>query len=156
MDKKLRVRAEEESDEDLAKRKRFDFHRDLRLKEVYPDLKVEGKAKVSGEEVYVLRSSPSPNGTERFAFSTQTGLLVWQESEYETIPIGFNWGARPRVRTRMQFIDYHNVGGIKVPACWHSIAGPANGGPTFELTFKATEIKHNVPVDDALFEKPTK
>jgi hypothetical protein len=147
----------QEREEDLAKLSRdSDFYREVRLKELHPDLRVKGKGEVNGEAVYVLESNPSQQCIQKLAFSTQTGLLLWEESEYACIPYGFAWGVRPRIRSRVEYLDYQTTDGIKLPVTWRCTAGPANGGPTIRLTFKATEIKLNVPLDDTLFEMPAK
>jgi hypothetical protein len=144
----------EERGEDLAKlRMDSDFYRQIRLKEIYPDLSMEGRAMADGEEVYVLKSVPATDRTERFAFSKETGLLVCQESEYRTKPYGFAAGARPRMRAAIHFSNYQAANGVKVPMNLRWRVG-AVGWPAKEISIRFTEISHNFPVDDALFEMP--
>ncbi|HKS36338.1 MAG TPA: hypothetical protein VJW76_04045 [Verrucomicrobiae bacterium] len=131
--------------EELAKLKRdADFYRDLNLKTLYPDLAYKGTDKVDGEEVRALESKPSASSKERFSFSTKSGLLVLQESEFE--------GPQGKLSVRVRVDDYRVVDGIKYP---HSLKFRIDaGGQEFEFGIKVKEVKHNVSLEDAKFAKP--
>jgi hypothetical protein len=73
-------------------------------------------------------------------FDKQTGLLL-RELRYGTSPIG-------RVPTQIDFADYRDVNGIKLP--FHITYAWLDGRDSIVLS----EIKTNVPIDEAKFGKP--
>jgi len=138
----------EKKGEELAKACRdADFYRDVNFKKIYPNLVGKEPEQVAEEPAHVLEAKPSPGSLERFYFSTKTGLLVRQDSEFEA--------AEGKGKTRAQALleDYRVVDGIKMPFTT-TIKADVPGQPEATLTIKIIEIKHNVPIDDAKFEKP--
>jgi hypothetical protein len=75
-----------------------------------------------------------------FWFDAETGLLVRQRRYVET--------ALGRNPTEVTYADYREVDGVKVPFRW-TVARPSG-----RFTVQVDEMKQNVPVDDALFQKP--
>jgi len=137
----LRVKTGDE----LAKVKRdADFYRDLKLKTLYPDLALKGTEKVGNEEACVLESRPSATSREKLWFSTNTGLLVRQDSEFE--------GAQGPVKLNILPQDYKTVDGLKYPAKLKFKISA--GGQDFDFTMSFLDVKHNVKIDDAKFVKP--
>ena len=96
-----------EGDELERAKKQADFYREIRLKELYPNLEVKGTEKWNGKEVQVLESKSSPTSKDRFSFSTETGLLVRQQSEFES--------EGNQVEVDVQLGDYRAVDGVKYP-----------------------------------------
>jgi len=138
----LRIKAGDE----LAKVKRdADFHRDLKLKSLYPGLAYKNSEKVGEEETYLLESKPSPSSKERFWLSAKTGLLVRQESEFE--------GPQGTVNATAIFQDYKAFDGVKYPVAVKMKISAS--GQNFEFTMKTSEVKNNVEVDAAKFAKPS-
>ena len=138
----LRVR----SGDELAKVKRdADFHRDLKLKSIYPDLAFKGTEKVGEEEACVLESKPSASSKEKFWFSSKTGLLVRQDSEYEA----------PQGAIRLSLLpqDYKTIEGLKYPGKVKFEISV--GGQDSEFTMSFVEVQHNVKIDEAKFAKPS-
>lgn len=133
------------SGDELAKAKReAEFHRELKMKTLYPDLAYKGTEKIGEEEAYILEAKPTATSKEKFAFSTKTGLLLRQDSEFE--------GPQSRVNVTVLVQDYKTVDGIKVPSqlkMKYSMADQA-----FEFTMKFVEVKFNPPIDDSKFAKP--
>jgi hypothetical protein len=76
----------------------------------------------------------------RLYFDEQSGLLVRLVRFGET-PLG-------RLPTQIDYADYREVGGVKIPFRW-TLARP--GG---KFTIQISDVKENVPVDDAKFAKP--
>ena len=74
-------------------------------------------------------------------FDADTYLLRKQE---------FMRGGPPRENElRAVYIDsYAEVDGVKVPVVFRQVY------PDFTLTFRVFEVKHNVPIEDALFQNP--
>ncbi|MEP6707856.1 MAG: S41 family peptidase [Pyrinomonadaceae bacterium] len=93
------------------------------LKEMSPVLRLTGVEKLDSREVYVLQG-PVPN--LKLYFDAQTGLLLRKGNIY--------------------YEDYREVDGVKLP---FSIREDSLLG--FNFVYKITDVKHNVPIDDAKF-----
>jgi len=94
--------------------------------------------------VQVLESKPSTSSKERFSFSSKTGLLVRQQSEFD--------GPQGRVRVNARMFDFRLVEGVRYP---HLLKCDLDiGDQKFDFSIKLTEIKHNLPVADTVFAKP--
>jgi hypothetical protein len=119
-----------------------DFYGELKLKETYPNLSVMGREKIGEREAYVLVSKPTPNRTQKLYFDTQTGLLLRILSILNT--------AIAPVPSQIDFEDYREVDSIRLPFTVRQ--SPVR--PSDAWTRKYTEIKHNVPVDEAKFNPP--
>jgi hypothetical protein len=122
-----------------------DFRREVRLKELYPDLGFKGTETFDGEMVQVLESKPTLDSKEKFSFSAKTGLLVRRQSEYKNAE-GVD------LRVELRYSDYRPIDGLQYPHLQQlkfSIAGQ-----DLEFTVKVKEIKHNEKFDDAIFGKP--
>lgn len=130
------------SGEQLAQMKRrAEFYGALRLKELYPQMTLEGKERVGDREAYVIRSRVGEKRVEKLYFDTQTGLLIRILGLDETI-----LGDIPE---QEDLSDYREVDGVKLPfTIQMSYVDPWVG-----WTRKFTEIKHNVPIDEGKFKK---
>ncbi|NLH73610.1 MAG: outer membrane lipoprotein-sorting protein [Verrucomicrobia bacterium] len=132
--------------DELAKVKReAGLDRELRFLSIYPDLAYKGTEKMDNEEVVVLETKPTPTTSERFSFSNKTGLLVRQESQFQT--------AQGAVKTEARMSDYRAVDGLQFPFLL-KVKAEAPGQDPAEFTIKVSEVKYNVPVSDSLFAKP--
>lgn len=123
------------------------FHRELNYRKIYPDLAVKRVDRSGAEALVVAESRPAPKSLERFYFSQTSGLLVRQDSEFEA--------QNGPTTASAAYEDYREVaGGIRVP---HAIRISAKGGDGTEMTIRFTikDVKHNVPLEDAEFRKPT-
>jgi hypothetical protein len=76
----------------------------------------------------------------KFYFDEQTGLL--------TRVLYYNDSIAGRVPTQMDFSDYRDVSGVKIP--FHFTTTWTNGLTNVELT----EVQVNVPIDAARFARP--
>jgi hypothetical protein len=122
-------------------RREAEFYKETRLKEMYSKLVVLGREKVREREAYVVEATPAgAGGPEKLYFDAQTGLLVRKYVEMKTVV-----GQFP---TQTDYEDYREVDGVKLPFTlrW-SIPGRVWGR-------KITEVRHNVPLDDAQFNSP--
>ncbi|MFN2454377.1 MAG: c-type cytochrome [Pyrinomonadaceae bacterium] len=135
--------AREVSGTALAQLKRSaDFYGDWKLKEQFARLLVTGKEKIGEREAYVVGGRTVDNKPERLYFDTQTGLLLRRVSFIDTMV-----GMIPEVT---DYEDYREVDGVKIP--FTKRRAQLEG---FEAsTIKITEIKHNIPIDDAKFAMP--
>jgi hypothetical protein len=137
---------QEKAGAELAKIKAdSDFYHDLNLKTLYPNLAYKGAEKLDAEEVQVLEAKPSEGSKERFYFSSKTGSLLRQMSEFS------NDSAKISIDVR--FEDFRAVDGVKYPFV-RKYGIFADGNPVFDFVLKIKEIKHNVPVDEKKFQKP--
>jgi hypothetical protein len=122
-------------------RREAEFYKETRLKEMYAKLTVLGRASIGEREAYVVEAAPADGGSpEKLYFDVQTGLLVRKYSETKTV-----LGQFPM---QTDYEDYREVDGVKLPFTirW-SIPGRVWGR-------KITEVKQNVPLDDAQFNMP--
>jgi carboxyl-terminal processing protease len=101
------------------------FQRELRFKELNPGLVLIGKDKVGEREAYVLHSFSS-RVFEKWYFDALTGLLLRKGNTY--------------------YDDYREVDGIKLP---FKVTDDSSYG--FGVVVRLSEIKHNVPIDQAKF-----
>ena len=125
---------------DLAAMKlESDLHREIRLKELFPDMALAGTTKVGDADAYVV-NAPQPGGTEKLYFDTRSGLLVRDD-----VPAATEGG---NTTIQSVFEDYRDVNGVKLPFTVRQTS------PDFDLVIKYTDIKHDVPIEDSKFEKP--
>jgi len=117
-----------------------DFYKQVRLKQLYPNIVVKGTDKVGEKEVYVLVATPAESSPETWYFDTQSGLILREDAERES-PEG-------KQAIQVFYEDYKEVDGVKMAFSIRQIT------PAFTLNIKMLEMKHNVPVDDAKFNKP--
>lgn len=135
-----------DGDELSAEKKDADFRREVRLKELYPDLGFKGTETLEGEEVQVLGSKPTPSSKERFSFSTKTGFLVRQQSEFKN-------AEGNDVRVEIRYSEYRAVDGLQYPHVQQIIISLA--GQELEFRMKVKEVKHNEKFEDSIFRKPS-
>ncbi len=123
-----------------------DFYQPLKLRTQYPNLSFKGSAKVSlgqggggkvqDRNAFVLEA-PRNGSPRRFYFDDQTGLLLRVE----------DWNAQGKLVEASEYDDYRDVDGVKVPFIRYEIQD-------LHFTIKLNEVKHNLPIDDAIFAKP--
>ena len=110
------------------------------LNAMFSEPKVQGRERIDGYDAYVV-VGPRPGKTPlRLYFDEQSGLLVRLVRLGET-PLG-------ELPTQIDYADYREAGGVKIPFRW-TLARP--GG---RFTIQVSDVKQNVPVDDAKFAKP--
>jgi hypothetical protein len=127
----------------LAEMKRSaDFYGDLKFKEIFPGLEIVDREKVGDRDAYVLASQVTPTRINKLYFDTQTGLLLRILSITQTM--------LAPIPDQTDFEDYREVDGVKLPF----IIRRSAVNPRDSWTRKYTEIKQNIPVDDAKFNPP--
>jgi hypothetical protein len=129
-----------EGEDLIEQRREADFFKYLKLRESYPGLRVLGKENIGDREAYVVGATSLDGSREKLYFDVGTGLLTRRYTAFKTA-----FGTIPEVT---DFDDYKEVSGAKLPfkIIWSR--------PPFASTRRFTEIKINVPVDDAKFEMP--
>jgi len=117
-----------------------EFHKELKLKERYSKLTLLGLAQLDNREAYVIEAAPPRGQPEKLYFDRQTGLLV----RMDIVPdLG-----QEKMQMQAYFEDYRVVDGVKLPFAIR------RARPGFTWTYQFDEIKLNVPLDDARFNKP--
>jgi hypothetical protein len=117
-----------------------DLHFPVHVKTLYPKFKVDNGEKIDGHDTYLVMGYEEGRPPLRLYFDTQTGLLL-RLIRYAQSPLGLN-------PTQIDYADYHEADGVKVPFRW-TVSRPGN-----HFTIQVEEIKQNVPVDDAKFAAP--
>jgi zinc protease len=125
----------------LAQMKRgAEFYHEIKLKELYGSMTVKGKESVNGHDAWVVEAVPTDSKPEMLYFDADSGLVVRATGQTE--------GPNGPVDVDTTLSDYREVDGVKLPFEIHTERSD------FTFTIKWTEVKHNVPVDDAKFAKP--
>jgi len=119
-----------------------DFYFPLRIKEIFPQLRVGRPEKVDGADCDVLTGTTPGHMQIRMYFSKDSGLLV-RLVRFTDTPLG-------RMPVQIDYSDYRETGGMKIPYKW-TLARPAG-----RFSTEIKEVETNVPIDDAKFAKPEK
>ena len=116
------------------------FYGELHMKESYPKMVVKSKDKFDGKDVYVVEATPTEGSPELLSFDADSGLMVRSQTQME--------GPQGTVDVDTRLSDYRDVDGVKIPFKFEQQRSD------FSFVIQFTEVKHNVPIDDAKFEKP--
>ena len=117
-----------------------DFYRGAKLAELYPKTKMLGRVKEGDREIYMLEATPPTGAAEKLYFDAQTGLLVHRDFTRTS--------ARGPIESEIYFGDWRNVDGFRLPCSITQMIG------NLTLVLTIDEIKHNVAIDDANFQRP--
>lgn len=113
----------------------------LKWRKYFTSAKVRGRVVLDGREMVLLDATPKGERIVHMYFDAETWLLrrldfsppaERQEDEFKSVVID----------------RYDTVDGVKVPTIFRQIH------THFTLTYRIIEVKHNVPIDDALFRDP--
>lgn len=119
-----------------------DFHRPLKWRELYAAVEFVGVRQVAGRQAYVLRLTPRRGKPALHYYDAESFLLVRQDVVQET--------TQGTVEIRAWLSDYRDAGGVKTPFRIEQEL------PGVKVVIQFTEIRNNVPLDDALFAKPAR
>ena len=119
-----------------------DFYREIRLKELYPQMQVTGSEKVEGRAAYVIEAAGGGT-SEKLYFDAENGLLLKRDYERVTLEDGI-------VQYEVLYGDYREIDGFKLASRIEQRA------PDNTMIFKFTEIKNNPALDATAFAKPEK
>jgi hypothetical protein len=117
-----------------------DFYLPINLRQLYPRIELKGKQKIAAREVYVLEA-PRNGNPKKWYFDAKTGLLLRTEAT----------NSEGKIRRTEEYDDYAFIDRVRIPLIVHRIDENQN-----EIIIEFREVKHNVPIDDARFEKPEK
>ena len=117
-------------------RREYHLRRPLALASFYARFGEVSPDSIGGRQVFRVIGTTPAGETEVLYFDRETGLLGgWDVIVQGTV-----------VTTRLE--DYRDVGGVRVPF------RVVRSRPGFSWTEQASSIRHNAPVDPALFRKP--
>ncbi|HKR01155.1 MAG TPA: c-type cytochrome [Pyrinomonadaceae bacterium] len=114
----------------------------IKIKEPFPAAVVTGKEKIGEREAYVIESTSAAGVKEKLYFDVQTGLLLRKLTLADTVLVP--------IPEQIDFEDYREVDGVKLPFTIRI----SNIDTYFSSTRRFTEIRHDVPLDDAQFNLP--
>jgi hypothetical protein len=117
-----------------------DLHLATHLKAMFSEISVQGTEKVGDHEAYVVQGRREGKPPIRLYFDEQSGLLLRLVRYGET---ALGW-----LPTQIDYADYRDANGLKIPYRW-TLARPSG-----RFTIQLSDVKQNVPVDDAKFAKP--
>ena len=117
-----------------------DLHLATHWKGMFNDMRVRGTEKVGDHEAYVMVGQRDGRPPIRLYFDEQSGLLLRVVRFGET---ALGW-----LPTQIDYADYRDTDGVKIPYRW--TLARANG----RFTIQVSDVKQNVPVDNANFAKP--
>jgi len=134
--------ANDESSSGMAEvEKDADVYNAGKIKSIYESMRLEGKAQLNGRNVNVVEGKPVKGPAEKLLFDAQTGLLLrWDMVRRDP--------KRGNVFVKVTLDDYREVDGVKVP---FSVRFAFE---SFEMRLTVDELQHNVPLEDAMFNKP--
>ncbi|MGC2364527.1 MAG: c-type cytochrome [Candidatus Sulfotelmatobacter sp.] len=107
---------------------------------MFSKAETQGTEQVDGHDAYLVIGEREGKPPLKLYFDKQSGLLV-RLVRYEETPLG-------RLPTQIDYADYRKEGDVKIPLRW-TLARP--GG---RFTVQLSEVKQNIPVDDAKFAQP--
>jgi len=125
-------------DDELAAQKLFaEFYLNIKLKEIYPKLALLAPMEIGNQTIYRIEATPREGASIRLYFGAQTGLLVRVDSTLESLN-------KRKVPYTTYYEGYREVDGVKLPFTIRQN----------KIILRVNEVKHNVPIDKALFENP--
>jgi hypothetical protein len=119
-----------------------DFYSDAKLSDLYPKVKLRGKVKEGDREIYMVEAAPRSGSPETLYFDAQSGLLVHRDFTRTS--------ARGPIQSEIYFSDWRNVDGFRLPCSMTQMIG------NLTLVITIDEIRHNVAIDDAIFQRPSR
>ena len=115
------------------------YYAAIKVVEQPAQMRVIGTEKIGDRDAYVLAHVLNQDTTIRFFFDTQTGLLLRELTTTRTM--------LAPLPDQVDFEDYRDVDGVKLPFTIRT----SDAAPYSTATRRFTEIKHNVAVDDNVF-----
>lgn len=117
------------------------FDTDVRLKEIYPDMKVTGRTKVGDRDAFTVLTHRPGGRSVTLYFDAQNGVRIAEDSEGPD-----ENGKTQKISTF--FEDYRTLGGVQMP---YRVRGEA---ATFTFVIRIQQAQFNVPVENAMFAMP--
>jgi hypothetical protein len=113
------------------------------LKQLVTGLRVARVEKIDGKETYVVAGRTQALPEVNLYFDRESGMLVRI--------ISFTQGLIGRLPVQLDYSDFREVDGVKVPFHWVN-KDIAEG---LSFTYQADQVQQNVPVEEARFVRPS-
>jgi photosynthetic reaction center cytochrome c subunit len=126
--------------ENAAARLDADLYFPVHVKTLYEKFRVDAGEKIDGHDTYLVVGHSEGQPPLRLYFDKESGLLL-RLIRYAETPLGRN-------PTQIDYADYGDANGLKVPFRW-TLSRPGN-----QFTIQVEQLQQNVPVDDAKFAAP--
>ena len=126
--------------ENAAARIDADLYLPAHLKTLYQKFQVNAGDKIDGRETYMVVGQTEGQPPLRLYLDKESGLLL-RLIRYAETPLGRN-------PTQIDYADYRDASGVKVPFRW-TLARPGN-----RFTIQIEQVQQNVPLNDAKFAPP--
>ena len=120
--------------------KEADLFREITLSNLYSRTKLLGKVQEGDREVYLVEATPKTGPAERLYFDVESGLLLHRDLTRST--------KTGPVQSEVYFSNWRNVDGFLLPCSLTHLIG------NLTLVVSVDEIKHNVAIDDKIFQQP--
>jgi len=117
-----------------------DLHLATHLKPMFSEMQVQGTEKIGDHETYEIVGQRAGKPPLLLYFDQKSGLLL-RLVRYGDTALGL-------LPTQIDYADYRDTNGVKIPYRW-TLARPSG-----RFTIQVSEVKQNIPVDDAKFVKP--
>jgi photosynthetic reaction center cytochrome c subunit len=114
----------------------------VRIKEALTGWRVGIPTLINDREVNVVQGTTANGGTATLCFDVETGLVT-RLVRFSNSPVG-------RIVTRVDYSDYREVAGVKMPFKW--TVTWLDGRSTYELT----SVEPNVAIDMSRFARPSR
>lgn len=124
-----------------AGRMQGDLHLALDLGHVFSTLEVSGALKIGSQDAIILAGNRPGLPPVTMYFDAHTGLLLRAVS-YAPSALGMN-------PTQIDYSDYRNVDGVKIPFHWTSST------PTGRFSIQINTVTTNSVIQNAVFAKPS-
>lgn len=119
------------------------IRRELSLKEDYPGMKVLPDEEIDGKKMHVIEATSKDDRKETWYIDAESGLLAKMQQKVSLGPQG-------EIDATILLKDYKEIDGIQIPMTMEM------KNPAFSAVVKNTSVKHNVELDDKIFEAPEK
>ena len=113
-----------------------------RVKQLVSQLRFEGTEEVGGREAYVVSGRTPSLPVVKLYFDKDSGLLT-RLVHYNGTMVGL-------FPSQVDYSDYRSVDGVKIPFRWAVTLIRER-----RLTYQFDEVRHNIPIEESLFIKPT-
>jgi len=121
------------------------FYFPMRVSEMVRPWRVEGIAKISGRDSYVVSGRTRVLPLVRLYFDKESGLLVRVRLHIDSAV-----GPYP---TQVDIDDYRSAGDLRIPFHWTLKQINVEGGP---IDYRVDHVQKNVPVEDSTFDRPAR
>jgi len=116
------------------------FNRHLKLRDLYPQMRVVGAATVAGRPAWQIEATAPEGETEQMFFDAATGLLVRRKYDY-MLPGG------SRIPRDVIYEEYTNFGGVRMPSLTRQFS-------PFAAVLRVERVDHNADVFEFVFAPP--